>query len=248
MPGCHDSDEDKDMKLSCVVLLLGLASLVSHGGTVAQGPAQKSAKEALQPFNDLIGSWRGTATPSVNKDQFWVETIAWEWQFKGKDAWLTVAFDKSKKFTKGTLRYLPETDQFELILHTVSKEERKFVGALKEKVLTLEAAVDDNMEVQRVVITLLHDNRHLYRVDKRKVDKTIFTNVFKVGATKEGVSFAEGAAKPECVVSGGLGTMPVMYMGKTYYVCCSGCRAEFQADAAKYVREFEEKKAKKDKK
>jgi hypothetical protein len=239
------------MKVRCIVLLAGLAAVLAQGSG-AQGPPSRTAKEALQPFNDLIGSWRGTATPSGSKEDqlknFWVETITWEWKFKGKDAWLSVNFDKSKHFLKGTLRYLPESDQFELMLLTLDKEQRTFVGTLKEKVLTLEAAPNDKMEVERVVITLLHDNRHLYRVDKKKADKTIYTNVFKVGATKEGVSFAEGQGKPECVVSGGLGTIQVSYMGKTYYVCCSGCRAEFNEDPAKYVREFEEKKKKKDKK
>jgi ribosomal protein L24E len=241
------------MKLRCLVLLAGLAGWWAQGGIVAEGPPARNAKEALQPFNDLIGSWRGTATPNGTKEEkqknFWVETITWEWQFKDKDAWLAVTFDKSKHFTKGTLRYLAASDQFELALDTVDKEQRKFVGQLKEKVLILEGTADDKNEVQRVVITLLHDNRYLYRVDKKKADKTIFTNLFSVGATKEGQSFADaGAGKPECVVSGGLGTMPVTYNGKTYYVCCSGCRSEFNADPAKYVREFEERKAKKDKK
>ena len=54
-----------------------------------------------------------------------------------------------------------------------------------------------------------------------------------------------GDGKPECIVSGGAGTMAVSYMGKTYYVCCSGCRSEFNESPAKYVKEYEEKKAKK---
>jgi YHS domain-containing protein len=36
-------------------------------------------------------------------------------------------------------------------------------------------------------------------------------------------------------------------MGKTYYVCCSGCRTEFNESPAKYVAEFEARKAKKSK-
>jgi YHS domain-containing protein len=48
------------------------------------------------------------------------------------------------------------------------------------------------------------------------------------------------------VVSGGKGTMPVSYKGKTYYVCCSGCRDEFKENPEKYIAEYEAKlKAKK---
>jgi YHS domain-containing protein len=36
----------------------------------------------------------------------------------------------------------------------------------------------------------------------------------------------------------------VLYKGKTYYVCCSGCRDAFKDDPEKYIKEFEERKAK----
>jgi hypothetical protein len=232
--------------------LAALAGAVFFLNTVtATGPPQPTSKEALQALNDLIGSWRGTATPAGTKEEqqrnFWVETITWQWQFKDKDAWLQVAFDKSKHFTKGTLRYVPAKNNFVLTLTTLAKEEQTFTGQLNDKVLTLDCEPDAKGDVRRVVVTLLHDNRYLYRVDTKKAERTSFTNVFKVGATREGVSFAAGSDKPECIVSGGLGTRPVEFMGKTYYVCCSGCATEFNADPAKYVREFEAKKAKKDK-
>ena len=38
--------------------------------------------------------------------------------------------------------------------------------------------------------------------------------------------------------------IPVTYNGKTYYVCCTGCRDEFKANPEKYVKEFEEKRKK----
>ena len=75
--------------------------------------------------------------------------------------------------------------------------------------------------------------------------KTTFAKKYQVGATKEGESFAAtGSSEKECPVSGGLGTIPVSYNGKTYYVCCSGCRDEFKANPEKYVKEFEEKRKK----
>ena len=46
----------------------------------------------------------------------------------------------------------------------------------------------------------------------------------------------------ECIVSGGKGTIPVSYNGKTYYVCCSGCRDAFKDDPEKFIKEAEKKK------
>jgi YHS domain len=237
------------MRRRSFVLAAFVIALMLPTALLATGQSQRTPKEALQAFNDLIGTWRGTATPAGTKEEqqrnFWIESITWQWQFKDKDAWLAVAFDKSKHFSNGTLRYVPDKDHFVLTLKTLGNQDQSFIGQLSDKKLTLDGAPDAKGEVKRLVLTLLHDNRYLYRVDKKAPERATFTNVFNVGATKEGVPFAAGSGKPECIVSGGLGTRPVEYMGKTYYVCCSGCASEFMADPAKYVREFEDKKAKK---
>jgi hypothetical protein len=232
------------------VLGLTLLAVLAVGAVLAAddpAPAPVAPRKALQPLGELIGSWRGTGTataPPGGKADFWSESIAWEWQFKGDDAWLKVNFEKSKNFTGGELRYLPEKGQFALTLRTPAKETLTFTGPLKERVLTLDR--EENGESQRLVFTFLHEGeRYLYRYSLRPAGKTLFAKKYEVGATKEGIAFAAGDGKPECVVSGGLGTMPVTYQGKTYYVCCSGCRTEFNENPAKYVAEFEARKAKK---
>src|SRR5689334_13381907 len=69
-------------------------------------------KESLQPFNVLVGSWKGSGTPEGTKEEriagAWEETVSWEWKFKDQDAWLAVTFAKGKYFTKGELRYTPD--------------------------------------------------------------------------------------------------------------------------------------------
>ena len=45
-------------------------------------------------------------------------------------------------------------------------------------------------------------------------------------------------------MTGGLGTIPVTYMGETFYVCCTGCRDAFNEDPAKFVKAYKEKKNK----
>jgi YHS domain-containing protein len=212
----------------------------------AEAPAKRTAKEALRPFNDLIGSWRGTGEPYGTRAErqkgFWEEKIAWQWQFKGADAWLLADIDKGKHFSRAELRYLPARDRYELKLTTPKKETLAFEGALKDKQLTLERRDAGKGEAQRLVLSLLHSNRYLLRYDVRAAGQRAFVPRFRVGATKEGVAFAGADAGPECIVSGGKGTIPVSHKGKTYYVCCTGCRDEFKAEPDKYVAEFEAKK------
>lgn len=211
-------------------------------------PKTVSVKEALQSFNVLVGSWKGTGTPEGTKEEraagTWTETIAWSWQFKDDDAWLTATFDKGKHFTKGELRYTPEKDQPRFTFTTTApdKSTSTYVGTLKDKVLTLERTDGPASEAQRLVITMLHFNRYLYREETRPAGTTVaFTKLYQVGATKEGVPFADVPKGPECIVSGGLGTIKVSYKGKDYWVCCTGCRDAFKEDPEKYIKEAEAK-------
>ena len=231
------------------LLLVGADAPKPENTKSAQTP-----KDALQPFNVLIGSWRGAGAPEGTQAErvagAWSETAEWGWQFKDKDAWLAVNFDKGKHFTKGELRFTPEKDQprFTLTLTAPDKSTATFVGKLtdKDKVLTLTRTDGPAGEEQRVVFNLLHHNRHLYRFETRPAGTTVaFEKKWQVGATKEGVPFADVPKGPECIVSGGLGTMKVTYKGKEYYVCCSGCREEFKDNPEKYIKEFEEKAKKK---
>lgn len=224
-----------------------LAVLAPAVAVASDDAPKRTPKEALQAFNDLIGSWRGSGEPNGTRDEkqkgFWQETIAWQWQFKDDDAWLQAGFDKGKYFTSGELRYLPDGDRYQLTLRTPAKDELVFKGTLQEHRLTLERSDDKSGETQRIVVSLLHSNRYLYRYDVKAADHTTFTQVYQVGATKQGVSFGSVDEGPECVVSGGHGTLNTMYKGKTYYFCCTGCRDAFNEDPEKYIKEFAARKA-----
>ncbi|MBA4065436.1 MAG: hypothetical protein C0501_17330 [Isosphaera sp.] len=209
------------------------------------------ARDALRPFNVLVGSWKGSGAPDGTRDEraagAWTETAAWGWQFKGADAWLAVTFDKGKHFTAGELRYTPDKGEprFTLTLTAADKSAATFVGALteKDKVLALDRVGGPAGEDQRLVFSLLHHNRHLYRFETRPAGSGVpFAKQWQVGATKEGVPFADVPKGPECIVSGGLGTTKVTYKGVDYYVCCSGCRDAFKEDPEKFIKEAAAKK------
>ena len=208
-------------------------------------------KEALAPFNVLVGSWKGTGTLDAPKSdkgkEFWTETVTWGWKFKGTDAWLTAAFEGSKHFTSGELRYLPGTKTFRLTVTTPEKQSLVYTGPLavgrnKESILTLERTEGVNSE--RLVWTLPHHNRHLYRLDAKTAAGGAFVRRWQVGATKEGEPFASLPNEKECVVSGGRGTIAVSHNGTTYYVCCTGCKEAFAEEPEKYIKEFEAKRKK----
>ena len=156
-----------------------------------------------------------------------------------------VLIQARKHFEGGELRHLPKTDDYELTLTALDKTVVKFVGKLtagkqKEVILVLERTTET--QTQQISFTLLHGNRYLYQLATKPKGAKNFARVWQVGATKEGEPFAEVNKGPECIVTGGRGTMSVSYKGKTYYVCCSGCKEEFNAEPEKYIRLAAEKK------
>ena len=149
-------------------------------------------RSGIRPLNVLVGSWKGSGAPEGTKEErlagAWEETVAWEWKFKDQDASLAVTFTKGKYFTKGELRYTPDKDakdsapRFTLTLTGTDNSAMTFVGGLsdKDKVLTLTRTDGPATEEQRLVFSLLHNNRHLYRFETRPANTTVaFTKKFQ---------------------------------------------------------------------
>jgi hypothetical protein len=238
------------MRCAAKGLTLLLLALLAQAGLTADKPAERTPREALKPFNDLIGSWKAIGTPEGKLPEkqkgLWEETISWEWQFKDNDAWLKATFDKGKYFTECTLRYLPDKEQYQLSLTTTDEQKLTFTGPLKEHRLTVERQDEKTKDTQRLVFSLVGDNRYLYNYEVQPANQTRSRKVYQVGATKDGAPLVKSSDEigPFCVVSYGPPNTAVMYNGKTYYVCCASCRQEFKADPEKYIKEYEEMLAK----
>lgn len=210
---------------------------------------QANAEETPRDFNKLIGTWKGTGTPEgtpdVRQKGLWTEQQTIIWKFTRDANWIDVQFTDSKLFTKATLR--PSNDKKEWTWSATRPDQStvNYTGIWDGKQFQLSRVLDETKTEERLVISPLHDNRFVYRLETRKVGGTLWTKQYQVGLTKEGVPFANvGASESECIVSGGRGTSTVTYMGKTYYVCCSGCRDEFKEDPKKYVDAWEAKRKK----
>ncbi|HEV3256325.1 MAG TPA: YHS domain-containing protein [Gemmataceae bacterium] len=216
--------------------------------TAADDDEEVSAKQALQALNDYIGEWNGSGAPEKPRPdpkEGWRETINWRWGFKGDDAWLVVKIKNGQYFKRGTLRYLTDKKRYQLTLITTAAKKQVFEGTLEDDVLALERLDPDKKETQRLKMNLAGDGaRFVYRYEHRPRGSTLFYKDYQVGCSKEGESLTAKEKKIECVVSGGLGKIPVSYKGVTYYVCCSGCKDAFEENPAKYVKEYEAKHGK----
>jgi YHS domain-containing protein len=207
--------------------------------------ADDDAKEALQELNAFIGGWKGTGGPMGSaKIDNWNEKLDWGWRFKGEPA-LSLEIKNGKFFTKGLLRYDVDKKKYLLTLTDKEGKDQVFVGGLKKGYLTMESVDAKTGDTHQLMLnTAAEGLRFNYTYAKKSKGSTVFNKVYQVQAGKEGESLAGGPKEKECVVTGGKGTIEVSYQGKTYYVCCSGCRDAFKENPAKIIKEAEERKKK----
>ena len=208
---------------------------------------QAKIKKALQELQEFIGLWDLEGTQKVGtKPEVWKEKVSWGWKFKDGDAWLTVEFksndgkEKGKYYQSGEVRYDLEKKKYILTLTPSAKDEPKqeFVGEMKSGTLKVERKDAKTGDVHRITMNTLADGIRLaFKVEKQDGGKGLFSGVYAMTGNKDGESIAGGGPKkPECVVSGGAASIAVSHNGKTYYVCCSGCRDEFNANPSKYAK------------
>jgi hypothetical protein len=228
-------------RLLFLPLLLGVLVFLPRAGA---GGQHKDPKEALQALQDFIGGWKGAGTNQKNKSEIWTESIDWSWRFKKEDCWLTVRFIGSKLFKSGEIRWLPDKEKYQFTL--VDKQDKKliYVGELKKDALTLERLNPETNDTELLKIkTAAQGIRAVYDFSVRAEGRKLAFPTYQLAYTKEGEAFGADSKKgPECVVTGGLGTMAVSYMGQTYYVCCSGCRDAFNENPAKIIAQYQARK------
>jgi hypothetical protein len=202
---------------------------------------------AFAPLEFLIGRWKGQGVPRDNPaERFrgWTETHTWAWVFdQSKPTGMSVTMDSGKILRRGKLSFDPTRKQYRLESEAAAGGGKAlvFVGKLDAsgKLLALES---NEQEPRRLSIRANSNYvRYTVMLERKDEGAVLFKPVIEVGLTKAGESFAAGssaAEAPRCVVTGGAATLTVPYQGRTYPICCSGCRDEFLESPAKYLKKL----------
>jgi hypothetical protein len=217
-----------------------LALVLLTAGLVVAADPDPAQKAGLQQVGGFVGTWNGSGDgkPAGDKKQLWRQTATWGWRFGDRPA-LVLETKDAKGLAAGTLTYQPKDKTYTLKAKDADGAERTYTGKLDRGRLVLEGKDASTGDVRRLTFrTVAEGVRLIQTAELQPKGRGPFTKLYEVGATKEGEAFAGGGPKNECVVTGGTGTTPVSYLGQTYYVCCSGCRDEFNANPKKYVDEY----------
>lgn len=231
--------------------MVATLGLLAAGGFISQAeepqpkPASKAATiDALREFNGLIGSWRGIGQVKRGSSQgAWQEKAEFIWELKPKSVGIRINVEDGKEWKSALLNFDEATKQFTLTARLLDDSTRTYRGKFEDKRLVMEG-VDDKKDVYRLTLTVLNENRLLLLFEKRPEQQSFFTRTGEVGYQRQGTKIAAvGGTGPICVVTGGTGTIPVTHKGKTYYVCCTGCRDAFNDDPEGTIAAYEKQKS-----
>lgn len=207
---------------------------------------QRDMVAALKPWQKLIGEWRGIGQPKRGSNKgTWQETANSLWRLSGTDRGIVLTVTDGKLWTSGLLTTSDREQELSLKVQIDPATERVYRGKPEAERLVLESAADAQGEVHRITLSWLGHDRAIWLFEKRLEQQSFYQRVAEVAWQRQGTKLAaKDGSGPECVVTGGLGTIAVMYEGKTYYVCCTGCRDAFNDDPKSILAEYAARKNK----
>ncbi len=205
------------------------------------------AKERLGRLNGVVGGWRGVGQPIRGSNKgAWSETSEWVWELSKDKVALKYTASDGKGIKSGHLSWDAASEKYVFDATLPDGAIRSYRGAWDKDRLVLESSPDDAGTVHQVAVTPLNEKRMLVFLGTKGAGRDTFARVAEIGYTRAGTRLAvEGAGQPECIVTGGTGTSTVMHKGKTYYVCCTGCRDAFLDDPEGVLAEAAEREKKK---
>jgi hypothetical protein len=224
-------------------LLLGLifAAVAAEGTKSAPG-----AKEKLAALQYLVGEWKGVGQLQRGAiSGAWREKVGWAWQFGEGNAALSAAFEEGKYFSKAQVSSTDQPGKFILRATPAGGGEEVLYDGQQdaEQKLIFTSAKAAEGAPARISMRIVANGARLLMLYEKRAPGNQYARLGEVGYTRVGSGFGQGSSGRECVITGGLGTIAVMFEGQTYYVCCTGCRDYFNDNPAKAIAEYKERKA-----
>jgi hypothetical protein len=227
-----------------IILLASLQCFLLTADEPTLKPVPRAAaSDELKPLNSLIGDWRGVGQlKRGSRAGAWTENATCVWDFSRNSPTIVIKSDGGKQFQELRLAWDSATQKV-FLQQTADGETMRYSGEIPSKwpaKLVLHSAEEADGSIFRCTIHQLKDIRATVLLEKRSSAAGTFRRVSEVGYTRSGTQLAvAGANQRKCVVTGGLGTIPVTHNGKTYYVCCQGCAQAFKEAPDAIIAEYQ---------
>jgi hypothetical protein len=235
------------------------ATAATSTGNEEQHQRRETLLAAMMPLQVMLGQWHGTTQKEQGEfkalDQ---STWVWDFQTERNQPAMVMKSEASPYIRLARLTYLIDRQIYQLKLTNPEGETRVLEGTfiapaeefqgddqkmhVKYKLELTQVAPEGQRDALQMVFNQQENNRFLIELAKKRGSR--FLRFDTIATQREGTSFAKsdaGVGNRECIISGGLGVMQVSYNGKSYWVCCSGCKAAFEEDPASWIADYERK-------
>ncbi|MFP6763411.1 MAG: hypothetical protein VB858_07330 [Planctomycetaceae bacterium] len=217
---------------------------------------------ALKPLQIVMGKWNG-----VLKSGGIPETHDWVWDLTSDKKFpaLSLRVTNGNFFSSARITYEPSSTRYRMTTVDAEGIAREFQG--NWEAAPAEVPGDDGKTLHRTfklklteianadlpnrweyVFSQQNNNRYQVFASRARGSSSRFIQRDVIGSQRSGTTFAQADddyGERTCIISQGLGTIQVSYQGKSYYVCCTGCRAAFEDDPQMWIARWEEMQAEK---
>jgi YHS domain-containing protein len=206
-------------------------------------PNREDDQKRLAPYAGLVGPWKGTGQVQRGSAKgAWRESASWAWKLTAESAALNLTIEDGKYLKSVLLRPAATEGEFAVDAVLADGTHREFTGKPAESdVLAMSCTDEKAAGLSRITLKPLHETRFLLLLEGKNAENSRLSRLGEVGFTRQGVKFAAGESYPLCVVTEGRGTIRVQHQGKTYFVCCDGCRELFESDPDAVIAEAKER-------
>lgn len=231
---------------SCVAAASLMLAFATADDDTLPRAEPSSGPGMLQPLNSVVGSWRGMGQPKRGSRRgAWQEQLVCRWDFANDQPAIRFDSDQGRQYQQLTLTADSASNQLVLHQQTDKDTVRVYRGAMPKKWparLQLSTSTADDGSCDRCTITQLSDIRLVMLFEHRTSEKGSFRRTAGIGYTRSGHRLAQtDGNQRECIVTGGKGTIKVTHQGKTWYVCCEGCRQAFEDSPDEIIAAFLER-------
>jgi YHS domain-containing protein len=238
------------------IAIASLALILARGfspSARADDTATQSIPAPLAPLEYLLGRWNGRGVfkdSSSNRFRGWDEKHSWAWIFvKGEPVGLSVTIEGGKVLAEGKLTFDPVRNVYRLegtepkpggpivLEGTIEKSSKHLV---LDRVDLAGNSAKDGPKIRLSLWTNANSLRYTMAEEVRERGAYQYSKLLEVGSTREGESLApsgdSASSGVKCIVTGGAASMTLSYQGRTYPICCTGCRDAFNDDPEKYLK------------
>ncbi len=204
---------------------------------------------ALKRFTVMAGTWRGVGqVQRGSSNGSWVEKGNCAWMFQNGQGSLTMNSDSMRLFrslqlkARSTPSDLP--DQLQMIVTWPDEKTNVLVRSDEQsnEQVSVFVSMPDQTPGYRCIVRQISEIRMAILLEQRTTATGSFRRMAEVGYTREGEKLANAnSGERQCVVTGGLGRIAVVWEGRTWYVCCDGCRQVFEDDPAATIAAWKER-------